>query len=250
MDVTPLIKTGEKDRIMKIKKLLFIFSIVGLLGLSWPFNWLFPNTNPERLGTNAWVNKQMEIIKTESSNINNKVLRLSLLAYVKARKLGLDNKELLTIIDYSLPSSEKRLWVFDLKRGHMLYNTWVSHGRNSGGTSSTSFSNKSGSLKSSFGVFVTESRPYMGGNGYSLRIHGLEAGVNDNAYNRDIVFHGARYVNADTVARYGQVGRSWGCPAVSDRLAKPLIDTIKERTVVFAYYPDKNWLEKSKFLSG
>lgn len=235
---------------MRIKQLLFLISIIGLLGLSWPFNWLFPNTNPERLGTNAWINKQIEIIKAESNNINTKVLRLSLLAYVKARKLGLDNKELLTIIDYSLPSSEKRLWVFDLKHGHMLYNTYVSHGKNSGGSTSTSFSNKPGSLKSSLGVFVTDSVPYMGGNGYSLRIRGLEEGINDNAYNRDIVFHGARYVNAGTVAAYGQVGRSWGCPAVSERLAKPLIDTIKERTLVFAYYPDKNWLKKSKFLTS
>lgn len=235
---------------MKIKKLLLLFSVIGLLGLSWPFSWLFPNPNPETPGTKAWLEKQMTIIKSESSNIDSKVLRLSLLAYMKARKSGLDRKELLTIIDYSLPSTAKRLWVFDLKHGHLLYNTWVSHGKNSGGTSATSFSNKSGSLKSSLGVFVTDSAPYMGGNGYSLRMRGLEEGINDNAYDRDIVFHGARYVNADTISRYGQVGRSWGCPAVSDRLAKPLIDTIKEHTLVFAYYPDNNWLRHSKFLVG
>jgi hypothetical protein len=235
---------------MKIKRLLFLFSIIGLLGLSWPFSWLFPNPNPEKPGTSAWLNKQIAIIKSESSNIDTKVLRLSLLAYMKARKSGLDRKELLTIIDFSLPSTAKRLWVFDLKHGHMLYNTWVSHGKNSGGVQATSFSNKNGSLKSSLGVFVTDSTPYMGGNGYSLRLRGLEEGINDHAYDRDIVFHGARYVNADTIQQYGQVGRSWGCPAVSDRLAKPLINTIKEQTLVFAYYPDNNWLRHSKFLAG
>lgn len=235
---------------MTIRKILFLFSIMGLLGLSWPFTWLFPNPNPEKFGTSAWISKQIEIVKSESSNIDTKVLRLSLLAYIKARNSGLDNKELLTIIDYSLPSTAKRLWVFDLKHGHMLYNTWVSHGKNSGGVSATSFSNKPGSLKSSLGVFVTESVPYEGGNGYSLRMRGLEAGFNDKAYDRDIVFHGARYVNGATAQQYGQVGRSWGCPAVSDRLAKPLIDTIKEHTLVFAYYPDKNWLSHSKFLAG
>lgn len=235
---------------MKIRNLLFLFSTIGLLGLSWPFSWLFPNPNPEKLGTSAWINKQIAIIKSESSNIDTKVLRLSLLAYIKARKNGLDNKELLTVIDYSLPSTAKRLWVFDLKHGHLLYNTWVSHGKNSGGVNATSFSNKPGSLKSSLGVFLTDTVPYEGGNGYSLRMRGLEQGINDKAYDRDIVFHGARYVNAATVENYGQVGRSWGCPAVSDRLAKPLIDTIKERTLVFAYYPDKNWLTHSKFLTG
>ena len=91
--------------------------------------------------------------------------------------------------------------------------------------------------------------PYQGGNGYSLRMRGLEQGVNDKAYDRDIVFHGAWYVNPDTIRKYGQLGRSWGCPAVREDLAKPLIDTIKEQTVVFAYYPDKKWLSHSKFLS-
>lgn len=113
----------------------------------------------------------------------------------------------------------------------------------------TSFSNTPGSLKSSIGVFLTE-ETYDGKNGYSLRLRGLERGVNDNAYDRDIVIHGAPYVNPDMIKKYGQVGRSWGCPAVSKAIYKPLINTIKNDSVVFAYYPDQNWLSNSKFLSA
>jgi hypothetical protein len=99
-------------------------------------------------------------------------------------------------------------------------------------------------------VFVTDTGPYLGGNGYSLRLHGLERGINDNAYRRDIVIHGAWYVNADTIRRYGSVGRSWGCPAVSETMAKSLIDTIKENTLIFAYYPDRKWLAHSQFINA
>lgn len=233
---------------MKKRNYLFLFAVVLLLGASWPFSFLFYNTNPETLGTARWIEKEFQIIKSQARNIDNKVLRLSLNAYVKARKRGFDQKQLLTVIDYSKPSSEKRLWVFDLKRGRTLFNTWVSHGKNSGGLNASSFSNIPGSLKSSIGVFVTDNGPYVGGNGYSLRMRGLESGINDKAYQRDIVIHGAWYVNADTIRRYGAIGRSWGCPAVSASTARPLIDTIKENTVIFAYYPDKKWLSHSQYI--
>jgi hypothetical protein len=234
---------------MKIKQIIFFFALLSLCGFSWPFSWLFSNPNPEKVGSSLWLAKQTQIINAETKNIDQKVLRLSLLAYANARKKGFDSKQLLTVIDYSKPSTEKRLWVFDLKSGRTLFNTWVSHGKNSGGVNASSFSNSPGSLKSSIGVFVTAD-PYIGGNGYSLRMRGLERGINDNAYNRDIVIHGAWYVNPDTIKRYGAIGRSWGCPAVSEGLSKSLINTIKENTVVFAYYPDRKWLNSSTFLSA
>jgi hypothetical protein len=222
--------------------------MLGLCGFSNPFAWLFTRSNPEQFGTSTWIERQFQIIKAQAGNIDSRVLRLSLVAYVNARKKGLDTKQLLTVIDYSKPSTEKRLWVFDIKRGRTLFNTWVSHGKNSGGANANSFSNSSGSLKSSLGVFVTDS-PYEGGNGYSLRLKGLEPGYNDNAYARSVVIHGARYVNPDIIRKYGQIGRSWGCPAVSQSLSKPIIDTIKYNTVVFAYYPDRGWLSHSRYLS-
>lgn len=231
-------------------RIIFVSMLVGLLGLSWPFDWIFSNPNTESFGGRAWLLKQIQIIKLQADNIDDEVLKLSLLAYVNATKKGMNNKPLLTVIDYSKPSAEKRLWVFDLKNGRALLNTWVSHGKNSGGLNADSFSNSPGSLKSSIGVFMTDASPYIGGNGYSLRLKGLERGINSNAYQRDIVIHGAWYVNPDIIRRYGQIGRSWGCPAVSLDLAKTLIDTIKENTLVFAYYPDQTWLRRSKFLAN
>ena len=234
---------------MKTKKIIFIVSLAGLLGAIWPFSWLISHPNPESPGTKAWLDKETSILESVSSNLDPKVLRLSLVAYMKARKEGYDTKQMLTIIDYSKPSTARRLWVFDLKNGRELFNTWVSHGKNSGDVMANSFSNSPGSLKSSLGVFVTE-QTYMGGHGLSLRIKGLEQGINDNALSRDIVFHGAPYVDGQTAQRYGRIGRSWGCPAVSTSTIHSLVETIKDQTVVFAYYPDRHWLNSSTFLSG
>jgi hypothetical protein len=197
----------------------------------------------------GWINREANYINSQANNIDQKVLRTSLTAYMKARREGLDNKQMLTIIDYSKPSTERRLWVVDLRTNKVLFNTWVSHGKNSGNLMATSFSNTPGSLKSSIGVFLTD-QPYIGNNGYSLRLSGLERGINDNAFNRDIVVHGAWYVEQDTIKKYGQAGRSWGCPAVSPALAAPLINTIKNSTLVVVYYPDRHWLNNSTFLAG
>ena len=235
---------------VKMYRLFFVFILVSLLGASWPFSFLFPSSNTELFGSSAWIQKQIQILRSQASNIDVSVLRISLIAYVNAKKAGVTiSKPLLTVIDYSKPSVEKRLWVFDLKNGKALFNTWVSHGKNSGGLTASSFSNSPGSLKSSIGVFITD-EPYVGGKGYSLRLRGIEQGINDNAYRRDIVVHGAWYVGSDLVKSRGQIGRSWGCPAVSTDLAKPLIDTIKEDTVLVAYYPDRNWLSHSRFLTA
>lgn len=237
-----------------MKKILtlsfFSFLWFSLSGFSWPFSFLFGKTeNAESFGSRQWMDQEVKIIKAQAPNINEKVLRYSLTAYVKARQHGLDNKEILTVIDYSKPSTEQRLWVIDLRNQKTLFNTWVTHGKNSGALLPTSFSNENGSLKSSLGVFVTDSQPYVGGEGYSLRIHGLESGVNDHAYNRNVVVHGAWYADGAVAKQYGQLGRSWGCPAVSPKLIKPLINVIKQQTVIFAYYPDRQWLNHSSYLA-
>jgi len=225
--------------------LCIFFSITG-----WgPFNFFSPPVK-ESAGTQAWIDKEMSRIQSQASNIDTNVLKLSLNAYLNARRRGMDAKQLLTIIDYSKPSSEKRLWVVDLRRAKVLFNTWVTHGKNSGKVNATSFSNQPGSLKSSIGVFLTTRETYVGGNGYSLRMQGLERGINDNAYRRDIVFHGAWYAAGNFAQKYGVLGRSWGCPAVNEEMARPLIDTIKDNTLVVAYYPDRNWLRSSTFLAG
>ena len=161
----------------------------------------------------------------------------------------LDGFRHLAVIDYSLPSTQPRLWVFDLERGRLLFQELVAHGRNTGDAKAERFSNAEGSHMSSIGLFKTL-QPYYGNNGYSLRLSGLDPGFNDNALARAIVMHGAPYVSEQFVKANGRLGRSWGCPAISAAVAKKMIDRVKGGGLVFAYYPDKEWLKTSKYLGG
>jgi len=233
---------------MKIKYILYVVCFLSITGWG-PLSTILGG-NPQPFGTSDWMSREMQLISSRAANLNPHVLKLALVAYVKARKHGLDSKDLITVIDYTKPSDEKRLWVINVKRASVLYNTWVSHGRNSGRNYTTSFSNRPGSLQSSYGVFLTTAEPYIGANGYSLRLVGLEPGINDNAYRRALVIHGAWYADPGIAKRYGQLGRSWGCPAISERIAKPLIDTIKEKTLVFAYTNNQRWIRNSPYLRG
>lgn len=157
-------------------------------------------------------------------------------------------KSIMTLIDFTKPSTEKRLFVFDMEQKKMLYSSVVSHGRNSGGNYATSFSNKYGSYQSSLGFYLTENT-YQGKNGYSLVLNGLEKGINDRAKERAIVMHGAAYANPSTIAS-GRLGRSLGCPALPQALAKPVIDTIKKGSVLFIYAKDKEYMAQSSVLEG
>jgi hypothetical protein len=140
----------------------------------------------------------------------------------------------LAIIDYSLPSRKPRLWVFDMKGSRLLFEEHVAHGKNSGADIPHAFSNREGSLQTSLGLFLTDST-YHGGNGYSLKLHGLSKGLNDAAMQRAIVMHGAKYVNPAAAERMGRLGRSWGCPAVRSAVAVPMIDTLKNGQFIYAY---------------
>jgi len=153
----------------------------------------------------------------------------------------------LAVIDYSRSSLQPRLWVFDLAARTLAYEELVAHGQGSGGDVPDRFSNDDGSHASSLGLFVTRDT-YSGHNGYSLRMQGLEPGINDAAMARAIVMHGAAYVNADAGRQMGRLGRSWGCPALRQAVAKPVIDTLKDGQFVFSYYPDQHWLTRSALL--
>ena len=155
-------------------------------------------------------------------------------------------KPLLTLIDFSKPSTEKRLYVFDIDKKELLYSSVVSHGRNSGENYATSFSNQIGSYKSSLGFYLTENT-YQGKNGYSLILNGLEEGINDKAKERAIVVHGAAYANPSVTAS-GRLGRSFGCPALPQALTKPIINTIKDGSVMFIYANNASYLAQSSFL--
>ena len=153
----------------------------------------------------------------------------------------------LTVIDYSRPSTKKRLWVFDVRTRTRLYEELVAHGRGTGANLAKAFSNQPESHQSSLGLFRTEDT-YEGRNGYSLRLHGLDEGYNDLAYTRAIVMHGAPYVSDEIARSKGRLGRSWGCPALREGIAREVIDTVKGRGLIFAYYPDPAWLASSKYL--
>ena len=161
----------------------------------------------------------------------------ALTAYRRAVSIGAaTNERFLTLIDYTLPSVQPRLWVLDTVAGTIAHRELVAHGRGSGDNLPTSFSNEDGSHKTSLGLFVTAGS-YVGQNGYSLRLRGLDPGVNDRAWTRAIVIHGAPYVGETVARQLGRLGRSWGCPAVRPEIARTLIDLIKGGTVVYAYGP-------------
>jgi hypothetical protein len=161
---------------------------------------------------------------------------------------ALRNDHIISIVDFSLPSSKKRLFVIDVASGKLLFNTFVSHGRNSGQEMATQFSNDLNSFKSSLGFYVT-GNTYSGEHGYSLRLEGKEAGINDNAYNRSIVMHAADYVNEKVIKVKGFIGRSLGCPAVPPSLHKAIINTIKDGSCLFLYSPDSNYITNSRLLN-
>ena len=176
------------------------------------------------------------------------VLKLALSATTCASQRGLVKRhDVMAVIDYSLPSSQPRLFIFDVVRQKLLFRELVAHGKTSGGNTANFFSNDPGSLATSLGLFVTADT-YFGGNGYSLRLKGLEQGINDMAWNRAIVLHGASYVSRAAVAALGRLGRSWGCPAVRKEVAQKVIDTLRGGSPIFAYYPDQNWLSHSEFV--
>jgi hypothetical protein len=193
-------------------------------------------------------------IVAQTQNLRPEVLELALDAFNVARAQGRVRRPLLTVIDYELPSYKQRLWVIDIKSRRVLYEEWVAHGmgnpRGSGGTmeEALSFSNAPGTLKSSLGLFVT-AETYRGKHGYSLKLDGLEPGVNDAARERLIVIHSADYVTRDRAEAH-LVGRSWGCPVIRPKVAKKLIDSIKGGSVLWIYYPESSWLEASSFLAN
>ena len=193
------------------------------------------------------VQKEISHLSQKAPELNKKVLAYALTAYHKAFINGSVKKQVLTVIDYSLPSSKQRMWIFDVNKERLLYQTYVAHGQNSGMTVPNHFSNQSSSKETSLGTYVTKDT-YMGHKGYSLNLQGLEKGFNDNAYSRRVVMHGAWYVEPSFIKQSGRAGRSWGCPSIAQSLAKPVINAIKGGSVIFAYYPDRKYFSQSNFV--
>ncbi|MCF4997937.1 L,D-transpeptidase family protein [Pseudomonas syringae] len=180
--------------------------------------------------------------------LNPQALKGALNAMQCAINNGAKQSRHLAIIDYSQPSTARRLWIFDLNKRTLVLRDLVAHGSNSGENFATQFSNREGSFQSSLGLFRTQ-ESYEGTHGYSLRMDGLEPGFNDMARDRAIVIHAADYVNPLWSKRQGRIGRSQGCPAVRPQIAKQVIDRLKDGQYMFSWYPDQRWLKSSPYLN-
>jgi hypothetical protein len=197
----------------------------------------------------AYASDLLKHLLEQAPDAPPQVLTLALEARDCATELGAaPPSSRLAVLDYSRPSTERRLWLFDLQNERLLHAEYVAHGRNSGENFAHAFSNDEGSHQSSLGLFLTEGT-YNGGNGYSLLLDGLEPGTNDHALARRIVMHGADYVNPLQALRQGRLGRSFGCPALRPQVARAVIDELKNGQLLFAYYPDPEWLARSPYLS-
>lgn len=185
-----------------------------------------------------------------NTGLRSGVLSKALHAFEQAYTEGQAQSPIVTVIDYELHSAEKRFWVINLETQTLLHHTYTTHGQGSDPNHDgqlDSVSNRSGSNQSNVGLLQTD-ETYAGRHGTSLKLDGLEAGFNDNAKDRHIVIHPARYADDRFVERHGKAGRSHGCPALDPDVAGEIIDTIKGGKLVFAYYPDPQWLERSRYL--
>lgn len=222
-------------------------------GILLPLIWIFASNLPLPIPTNTSpeVKKSRREIIWDRLNESYKNI-----PSVKALNFALDGyenleeeleKKVLTLIDFSLPSTEKRLWVIDLIEKKILLNTVVAHGRNSGMLMAERFSNRPESYQSSLGFYKT-GETYFGKHGYSLRLDGLEKGINDQARNRAIVIHGADYAREEVAKMSGRLGRSLGCPAVPSELSKEVIDLIKDGSLLFIFADQEDYLSQSEYL--
>ena len=243
---------------LRMKKVYVFFSSVLLFMLHLPF--AFSSSKPviveSAFKTHAMVaaKSSMEMIYEDldlnSMGLSHNAFEAAIKGYEYLKTQGkLGNDNVISIVDFTRPSTEKRLFVLDVKSEKVLFNTYVSQGQNTGEKFAQKFSNRPESFQSSLGFYVT-SGTYMGKNGFSMRLNGLESNINDRAEERAIVMHGAPYVSENFIRSRGFLGRSWGCPAVPQQLNKPIIEKIKNGSCLFIYSEDSHYLSSSKILNS
>lgn len=213
------------------------------------------NNDPKLLAANAKASLELKV-KNLYNSLDVKSFSMpklepfskALEGYYQLKERGVIQKDILTIVDFSLSSTQKRLWVIDMVTNTVLLQSVVSHGRNSGEEFATSFSNESNSYKSSLGFYST-GETYNGKHGLSLKLDGLEYGINSNARNRAVVMHGADYAAESIIKQQGRLGRSQGCPAVPYAIHKEIINLIKDKSCLFIYHPSRTYEKQSKLVS-
>lgn len=194
--------------------------------------------------------KSTVALLSKKFNISLDALQNAVNVYQKLKLAGqLNNQQYLTIADFSKPSSEKRLFIINMDKMELVFQSLVAHGRNSGKLMAEKFSNKMESYQSSLGFFIT-GNVYNGKHGMSLQLEGIEAGINDKAKQRAIVIHGAEYVNDQLIKKQGYIGRSLGCPAVPQNQVKKIIETIKGSSLFYIHASDKTYAQQSSLVGN
>ena len=264
----PLIKTNLRFAILKIALVFFFFiasfvsraninflapvSNVASSHLTFTAPWMFSGMNPNEMELNSFYEMKMEVydsLNLDMEGLSRNAFDMAVRGMEKLIQSGYPLKgNIISIADFSQPSTEKRLYVIDLNDYSLLYRTYVAHGRNTGRSEAEQFSNKVSSYKSSLGFYVT-GNTYSGKHGYSLRLEGIEKGINDNAGKRAIVVHGADYVAESAIRQLGYLGRSQGCPAIPEELHRPIINNIKDGTCLFIYKDSWQYLSSSRLLN-
>ena len=210
-------------------------------------------TNTVRLERNRAMRTAVSMYKEmnlDSAGLNKEAFEYAYIGYARLRKRHLLHKAtILSVCDFSQPSSEQRMYVIDIYNKKLLYRTFVAHGINSGNEYANSFSNRRNSWKSSLGFYITK-QAYHGDNGLSLRIQGMDRGFNDMANHRNIVIHGAPYVSSRILKKYGVMGTTFGCPAIPEDMSSQIIPVIKKGSCFFIYYPSPRYLSGSSVLNG
>lgn len=231
--------------LLTLGSLLFMYAVPAASPKERDLHASMPMTAPDSPAVVHAFDSLYEQLNLDSLEMSHAAYMYALEGLGRLQQNGeLKNDSVLTVIDFSLPSYKKRLFVIDLNSGELLFNTYVSHGRNSGAAMAKSFSNKLNSYKSSPGFYIT-GNTYYGEHGYSLRLEGKEKGINDNAFSRAIVMHPADYVSNYSIKVKGYLGRSLGCPAIPTAVHKPLINAIKDGSCLFIYSPDSNYISRS-----
>jgi hypothetical protein len=226
-----------------MKRIILIFSLL----LIYP---LFNRANYEEpLGLED-ENDVYSFLNLSQYGLSNEAYKLAIKGFNKLKESGkLLNTSILTIIDFSQSSNNKRMYVIDLYKKALLFNTYVAHGRNTGGEFAERFSNVPGTLQSSLGFYITEKMAIGSKVGLSLILKGIEKGFNDKAREREIIIHGADYATEDFIHKNGRLGRSFGCPSLPPDLIKPVAETIKDGTCLFIYKHDDDYIQKSSVLN-
>lgn len=246
----------------RFKKVYIFFSAVLAFMLHLPFAFSgvkgFSTINKKNVSKETAVSnnrsfafsKVYDSLKLNVSGLSEHAFSYAIKGYEYLKAQGkIANQNIISIVDFTRPSSEKRLFVIDLANCKVLFNTYVAHGQGSGESMATSFSNIPESYQSSLGFYTTEDT-YIGKNGYSLHLEGMEKGINDKAEERAIVMHGAPYVSENFIHSRGFLGRSWGCPAVPEQLNRPIIDKIKNGSCLFIYSENRRYLDRSGIINS